>query len=86
MLLLLPYGALAGPAIGQFEVKDLEIEVGTIEFQSQNAHSFNQPNRKYIHNDGEFKFDDNEYIKQRHALEIEVSLTDYMRSRLGRRI
>ncbi len=78
-----PYVALAGPAIGQFEVKDLEIEVGTIEFQSQNAHSFNHPNRKFNHNDGELEFDENEYIKQRHALEIEITLTDYMRSRVG---
>ena len=81
-LFVSPFTTSAGPAIGQFELKDLEIEVGAIEFQSQNAHSFGQPDRKFI-NDDELEFDENEYIRQRHALEIEVSLTSYMRSRVG---
>lgn len=82
-LFISSYTTKAGPGIGQFEMKDLEIEVGAIEFQSQNAHSFGQPNRKFINDDGEFEFDENEYIRQRHALEIEVSLTSFIRSRIG---
>lgn len=73
----------AGPAIGQFEMKDLEVEVGAIEFQSQNAHAFGQPNRKFVNEGGEFEFDDNEYTRQRHALEIEVGVTSFLRSRVG---
>jgi hypothetical protein len=74
----------AGPAIGQFEIKDLEVEPGEIEFQSQNAHSFRQPNRKVARDDdGEFEFDDNEYTRQRHALEMEVGLNHFMRGRIG---
>lgn len=75
--------ALAGPAIGQFEMKDLEVEQGEIEFQSQNAHSFGQPDRKIFNDGGEFEFDDNEYTKQRHALEIEIGTTTFMRNRIG---
>lgn len=75
--------ALSGPAIGQFEMKDLEVEVGAIEFQSQNAHSFGQPNRKFANDGGEFEFDDNEYTRQRHALEIEVGVNTFMRARVG---
>jgi len=37
----------AEPAIGQFELKDLEAEPGEIEFQSQNAWSFGQPRRRW---------------------------------------
>lgn len=79
----LAQGAVAGPAIGQFEMKDLDVEVGAIEFQSQNAHSFGQPNRKIFNDGGEFEFDDNEYTRQRHAFEIEVGVTSFLRSRLG---
>ena len=75
--------AMAGPAIGQFEMKDLEVEVGAIEFQSQNAHAFGQPNRKFEVDGTEVEFDDNEYTRQRHALEMEVGVTSFMRSRIG---
>ncbi len=77
------HAALAGPAIGQFEMKDLEVEVGAIEFQSQNAHAFGQPNRKFENDGGEFEFDDNEYTRQRHALEVEVGVNSFMRARVG---
>ncbi len=77
------HATLAGPAIGQFEMKDLEVEVGAIEFQSQNAHSFGQPNRKFEQDDNEFEFDDNEYTRQRHALEVEVGVNTFMRARVG---
>lgn len=80
---ILTPNAHAGPAIGQFEMKDLEVEVGAIEFQSQNAHAFGQPNRKIFDDDGELEFDDNEYTRQRHALEIEVGVTSFLRSRVG---
>lgn len=75
--------ALAGPAVNQFELKDLEAEPGAVEFQSQNAHSWGQPGRKAERDGGEIVYDDNSVIKQRHALEVEMSLTHFFRLRLG---
>ncbi|MAW33794.1 MAG: hypothetical protein CMK56_05245 [Proteobacteria bacterium] len=76
--------AFAGPAINQFEVKDLEVDKGEWEFQSQNAHSFGEPSRKFK-KDGENKYDydDNSISKHRHALEIEVGLSHKLRYRFG---
>lgn len=72
------------PAIGQFELKDLEAEPGEVEFQSQNAWSFGQPRRKLDEEaPGAFVFDDNAATKQRHALELEFSLTRWFRTRVG---
>lgn len=82
-LLWLPVSVMAGPAIGQFEMKDLNVELGEIEFQSQNAHAFDQPDRTFAEDDGEFEFDENEYVRQRHALEVEVGVTEFMRTRFG---
>ena len=79
-----PTSANAGPAIGQFELKDLEAEPGSVEFQSQNAHSWGQPRRK-VQNEGggEFLYDDNSVARQRHALELEWSLATFLRLRVG---
>ncbi len=78
--------AVAGPAIGQFELKDLESEPGRVEFQSQNAHSFGQPSRRFLSDedaDGETVYDENSVVRQRHALELEFSVTRYFRLRVG---
>ncbi|MBU2583072.1 MAG: hypothetical protein KJ622_15275 [Alphaproteobacteria bacterium] len=76
--------AHAGPAIGQFELKDLEAEPGNLEFQSQNAHSWSQPRRKSARDeDGEPIFDDNSVVRQRHALEMEATLSTFLRMRVG---
>lgn len=75
----------AGPAVGQFEVKDLEAEPGRVEFQSQNAHSFGQPRRRsaFDADDNETLYDDNSVARQRHALELETALTRFFRVRIG---
>lgn len=76
--------ARAGPAINQFEVKDLEVEVGQWEFQSQNAYSWNHPDRDAIETaPGEFAFDENSVVRQRYALELELGITQSFRSRFG---
>lgn len=76
--------AQAGPAIGQFEMKDLEAEPGEIEFQSQNAWSFGQPRRRMAEPEaGEVVYDDNSVTRQRHALEIEMTMNRFMRMRVG---
>lgn len=76
--------ALAGPAIGQFELKDLEAEPGRVELQILNAHSSGEPRRKVVdEGGGDFEFDDNSIEKQRHALELESALTNYLRMRVG---
>lgn len=79
-----PVSAIAGPSIGQFELKDLEAEPGSMEFQSQNAHSWGQPSRNFQdEGGGEFLYDDNSVTHQRHALELEWSLATFMRLRVG---
>lgn len=74
---------LAGPAIGQFEVKNLEATPGEIEFQSQNAHMFGNPKRELRDVAGETLYDDNSVSKQRHALELEFGITRRLKSRIG---
>ncbi len=84
MLLCSASPALAGPAIGQFEMKQVETEAGDIEFQSQNAYGWGQPARRYYETSpGEYAYDDNTVAEARNALEIEVSPTDWFRFRLG---
>lgn len=76
--------ASAEPAIGQFELKGLNAEPGEIEFQSQNAWSFGQPRRQIAQEaPGAFVYDDNSVTRQRHALEIEMTLTHFFRMRVG---
>lgn len=83
-LAVLTVAAAAEPAIGQFELKDLEAEPGEVEFQSQNAVSFGQPRRKLGEDDpGEYIYDTNSVTRQRHALEIEMSFTRWLRTRVG---
>jgi len=75
---------LAGPAVGQFELKDLDSEPGGIEFQSQNAHSFGQPRRRIDTSDpSETLYDTNTVLHQRHALELEFGITRYFKTRIG---
>jgi hypothetical protein len=88
MLLVVPATLVrsvqAGPAIGQFEMKDLEAEPGEIEFQSQNAYALGLPPRKFARtNDGSLVYDENDATRQRHALEIEMSVTHFLRMRVG---
>jgi hypothetical protein len=76
--------ARAEPAIGQFELKTLDSDPGAFEFQSQNAWSWGQPNRQVASDDtNELVFDENAVIRQRHALELEVGLTNSLKMRAG---
>ena len=78
------YPAAAEPAIGQFELKDLESEPGGVEFQSQNAHIVGNPKRKIDASDpNEPLFDENAVQHQRHALELEFGITRYLKTRIG---
>lgn len=72
--------AIAGPAVNQFEVKDLEVEQGELEIEDQSDFSFGQPRRKFVESDdGELEFDDNEVARQRHSLEMSFSLTNWLK-------
>lgn len=75
--------AVAGPAIGQFEVKSLDAEPGEIEFQSQNAYSFGVPRRKTVLDNGELEGDDNSQARARNALELEFGITHTLKTRIG---
>ncbi|MEQ1718637.1 MAG: hypothetical protein ABL907_22070 [Hyphomicrobium sp.] len=82
--ILQSYPAISGPAVNQFEVKDLESAPGDFEFQSQNAWSTGQPRRKSVQTaPGEFTYDDNSVARQREALEVQLGITDWFRVRLG---
>lgn len=79
-----PGAALSGPAVNQFEVKDLESGPGELQFQSQNAISFHQPRRAVREPEpGEFAFDDNTVTRERYALEMQMGITTWLRTRLG---
>lgn len=75
-----------GPFIGQFELKNLESEHGYLEFQSQNAYASGQPRRRIEAEDpdeGEYLYDENEVIRQRHALEMEMGFSRHLKARIG---
>lgn len=83
-IILEPTGAQAGPAVGQFEMKDLDAEVGEVELQSQNAFFYGNPRRRFVETGpGEFAFEENTVERQRNALEIEMTLTSFFRLRFG---
>jgi hypothetical protein len=76
--------AIAGPSIGQFELKDLEADKGSLQFQSQNAWSWGQPRRAFaVQGGGEVAYDENTVIRQRHALEMEMGYSRYFKTRIG---
>lgn len=76
--------AFAGPAVGQFELKDLDNDVGEAEFQSQNAFFVGNSKRKVAETSpGEYAFDDNTVARARNALEMEFTLTSFFRLRVG---
>ncbi len=76
--------AVAGPAINQFETKDLEAEPGNIQFQSQNAFMVGNPRRRSaLAPGGERVHDNNSVSRERLAQELEVHLTSFFRTRIG---
>lgn len=75
--------ATATPFIGQFELKDLESAPGSLEFQSQNAWSWGQPPRRIASDAEGVEFDENEVIRERYALELEMGLTSILKMRVG---
>jgi hypothetical protein len=76
--------SLAGPAINQFETKDLESNPGDLQFQSQNAIAFGEPKRQVkATGPGRFAYDDNTIASQRYALEMQMGITSWFRTRLG---
>lgn len=84
LLLGLATPVYAGPAINQFEIKDLQSGPGDFEFQSQNAWSTGQPRRAARQTvPGELLLDDNSVTRQREALEVQLGVTDWFRVRLG---
>ncbi|MEQ1670708.1 MAG: hypothetical protein ABL893_07615, partial [Hyphomicrobium sp.] len=79
-----PSLAVAGPAIGQFEIKTVGAEPGATEWQSQNDVSLGNPRRRLATgDDGDLAADDNSITRQRHALEGEWGLTSFLKARIG---
>lgn len=73
----------AEPFIGQFELKTLESAPGSLEFQSQNAWSWDQPSRQVASGPDGLEFDENAVVRQRHALELEMGFTHSIKMRIG---
>lgn len=74
----------AGPAINQFEVKDLEVEQGEVELEVQSDWTPDFPRRKFVdEGGGDLEFDDNEIARQRHAAEIGMGLTNWLKVGVG---
>lgn len=71
------------PSIGQFELKTLETAPGSLEFQSQNAWSWGQPPRRQASGPDGIVFDENAVVRARHALELEIGLTEALKTRIG---
>lgn len=81
---IISFASHSSPTINQFEIKDLDVEVGQWEFQSQNAYSWDQPRRQFIEDEpSNFEYDDNSVVSARHALEAEVEVVDWLRMRVG---
>lgn len=78
-----PLLAHAEAFIGQFELKTLDSEAGSYEFQSQNAWAWDQPDRRVESDDDELLFDENALFKERYALEIEIGLSERYKMRVG---
>jgi len=83
MLLAGTLPATAGPAINQFEVKDLEVEQGEVEIEDQSDWAFGMPRRKSFVDGADTEFDDNEVARQRHAIELSMGLTDWLKIGTG---
>jgi hypothetical protein len=74
----------AGPSVNQFEVKDLESEPGEMQFQSQNAISSGFAKRRVTQGgNGDLVYDDNTVAKERYALEMQMGITSWFRTRVG---
>jgi hypothetical protein len=69
--------------MGQFELKNLESAPGSFEFQSQNAWSWDMPARRIAGNADGIEFDENEMIRERYALELEMGFTSTVKMRVG---
>ena len=76
-------GAYAGPAIGQLEIKSLNMVPGRIELQSQNAFGVGNPGRAAIDDNGDIEADDNSIARVRAALEAEYTINSYLKTRIG---
>ncbi len=83
MLSIGTFPAAAGPAINQFEVKDLEVEQGEVEIEDQSDWAFGLPRRKFFVDGGGPEFDDNEVARQRHSIEIGFGLTNWLKIGTG---
>jgi hypothetical protein len=72
------------PFIGQFELKTLESAPGSMEFQSQNAWAWGQPERAWVEEPGsDILYDENSLFRARYALELEIGLSESLKVRVG---
>jgi hypothetical protein len=72
------------PAIGQFEIREPKVEKGEFEIEYLGDYSFGPPRRRFIEvAPGSFLFDDNDFNRQRHTLELGYGLTKWLGLRVA---
>ena len=72
-------GGTAGAQLNQFEIKEPKVEAGEVEVGLLGDYHFGQPRRRFVAEaPGVFAFDDNEFNRQRHTLELGYGLTGWL--------
>jgi hypothetical protein len=81
--LLLTSGT-AKAQLNQFEIKEPKVEQGEVEIEYGGDHHFQAPRRRFVEEDpGVFKFDGNEFNRERHSLGIGFGLTNWLNLQVG---
>jgi len=70
---------LCAPAHAQLEIRQPKVEAGEVELEYLGDYHFQRPRRRSIEaSPGAFVFDDNEFNRQRHTLEMGYGLTSWL--------
>jgi hypothetical protein len=72
-------GGTASAQLNQFEIKEPKVEAGEVEVGLLGDYHFGQPRRRFVAEaPGVFAFDDNEFNRQRHTLELGYGVTRWL--------
>jgi hypothetical protein len=70
-------------AYAQFEVKEVTVEKGEVEFEYNADYHTGNPSRKFALDSGEIIADENDVLRQRHAIELGFGFTDRLKVSVG---
>lgn len=84
LALALDSAEAGSPGVNQFEVKELDLEAGSVEIGVQSDHIPDFPRRKSVEGeDGERAFDENALWRHRQAYDLDFGLTKYVGVGIG---